>query len=140
MKISYKKLRADAIVPKHALAGDAGVDLYTPDACAIETGEQKSIPLGFAIEIPRGYVGLIWDKGGLSHKHGLKTFGGVVDSNFRGEMQVSLMNFSEKVFNFEKGHKVAQLLIQKVEEVEFEEVKDLSDSVRGERAFGSTGK
>ena len=140
MKIKLKKLHSEARIPEHALEGDAGVDLFSVEPFELEPGERKSVPLGVAIEIPQGYVGLIWDKSGLSHKYGIKTFGGVIDSSYRGEIHAGIMNLSDKFFSFEKGHKIAQLLIQKVETVEFEEVKELSDSVRGEGAFGSTGK
>ncbi|MEK7504858.1 MAG: dUTP diphosphatase [Patescibacteria group bacterium] len=140
MKIKLKKLHPEARIPEHALEGDAGVDLFSVEPFELEPGERKSVPLGVAIEIPQGYVGLIWDKSGLSHKYGIKTFGGVIDSSYRGEIHAGIMNLSDKFFSFEKGHKIAQLLIQKVETVEFEEVKELSDSVRGEGAFGSTGK
>ena len=140
MKIKLKKLNSEERIPEHALEGDAGVDLFSVEPFELEPGERKSVPLGVAIEIPQGYVGLIWDKSGLSHKYGIKTFGGVIDSSYRGEIHAGIMNLSDKFFSFEKGHKIAQLLIQKVETVEFEEVKELSDSVRGEGAFGSTGK
>ncbi len=140
MKIKIKKLHPDAKIPKHALEGDAGVDLFSVESFELAPGERKSISLGVAIEIPRGHVGLIWDKSGLSHKFGIKTFGGVIDSSYRGEIHVGIMNLSDKFFSFEKGHKIAQLLVQKVEELEFEEAKELSQSVRGEGAFGSTGK
>ena len=106
----------------------------------MEPGERKSIPLGLALEIPVGYVGLIVDKSGLSHKYGIKSFGGVIDSGYRGEIHAGVMNLSNKFFSFEKGHKIAQLLIQKVEYVEFEEVSDLSPTTRGEKGLGSSGQ
>ncbi|MDR3558181.1 MAG: dUTP diphosphatase [Candidatus Pacebacteria bacterium] len=140
MKIKIKKMYPDAIIPKYAHPGDAGMDLYTVDSLELLPGERKSVPLGIAMEIPSGYVGLIWDKSGLSHKYGVKTLGGVIDSIFRGELQVGVINLSDKAIKFEKGHKIAQLLIQKVEEAEFQEVDVLSDSQRGNKGFGSTGK
>lgn len=140
MKIKIKKLHQDAKIPFHAHADDAGMDLFTVEPFELEPGERKSVPLGIAIEIPEGYVGLIWDKSGLSHKFGIKNFGGVVDAGYRGEIHAGIMNLSDKFFSFEKGHKIAQLLIQKIEHVEFEEASELSDSIRGEGRFGSTGK
>jgi dUTP pyrophosphatase len=140
MKIKIKKLHPDAKIPQYAHAGDAGMDLFTVEQFELEPGERKSIPLGLAMEIPEGYVGLIWDKSGLSHKYGIKSFGGVVDSGYRGEIHAGVMNLSDKYFSFEKGHKIAQLLIQKIEQAEFKEVEELSDSDRGEGRFGSTGK
>lgn len=140
MKINIKKIHPDAIIPKHAHTDDAGMDLFAIDAVEMAPNERKSIPIGIAIEIPDGYVGLIWDKSGLSHKYGIKTFGGVVDAGYRGEICIGIMNLSDKSFKFEKGHKIAQLLIQKVESVEFEEVEELGYSNRGDKGFGSTGK
>ncbi len=140
MKIKFKKLHPDAIIPKGNYAGDAGVDLFTIEEFELEPGERKTVPIGFAIEIPDGHVGLIWDKSGLSHKFGIKTFGGVIDSGYRGEMHVGIMNLSDKFFSFQKGHKIAQLLIQKVEKTEFEEVDKLSESDRNTKGFGSSGK
>jgi dUTP pyrophosphatase len=140
MKIKIKRMHSDAKIPSYAHVGDAGLDLYTIESLELKPGERKSIPLGIGIEIPSGYVGLIWDKSGLSHKYGIKHFGGVIDSTYRGEIHASVMNLSDKPFRFEKGHKIAQLLIQKVEHVDFDEVAQLSDSSRGDKGFGSTGK
>jgi dUTP pyrophosphatase len=140
MKIKIKKIHPDAIIPKYAHHGDAGLDLYTVEAFELEPSERKSIPLGISVEIPKGYVGLMWDKSGLSHKYGIKTFGGVIDSGYRGEIHAGVMNLSDKYFKFEKGQKIIQLLIQKIENVDFEEVSELSDSSRGEGGLGSTGR
>ena len=140
MKIEIKKIHPDAIIPRYAHSGDAGLDLFTIESLELETGERKTMPLGLAVEIPNGYVGLIWDKSGLSHKYGIKSFGGVIDSGYRGEVHIGVINLSDKFFSFEKGHKIGQLLIQKIEQVDFEEVDELSDSIRGAGGFGSTGK
>lgn len=140
VKIKIKKLHPNAIVPVYARDGDAGMDLFTVESFELEPGERKSVPLGLALEIPEGYVGLIWDKSGLSHKYGIKSFGGVIDCGYRGEIHAGIMNLSDKFFSFEKGHKIAQLLIQKVENAKFEEVKELSKSERGHGGLGSTGK
>jgi dUTP pyrophosphatase len=140
MKIKIKKIHPDAQIPKYAHEGDAGMDLYINEPVELEPGERKSIPLGISVEIPEGYVGLMWDKSGLSHKYGIKSFGGVIDSGYRGEIHAGVMNLSDKYFKFEKGHKIAQLLIQKIENVDFEEVKELSNTSRGEGGLGSTGR
>ena len=116
------------------------MDLYVPERVTLLPKERKSVALGLAIEIPDGYVGLLWDKSGLSHSHGIKTFGGVIDSGYRGEIHAGVMNLSDKSYVFEAGHKIVQLLIQKVEQPEVVEVKKLSDTKRGESGFGSTGK
>lgn len=140
MELRIKKLHPDAKIPTRAHADDAGLDLYCYEEFKLEPGERKSIPTGIAMEIPGGHVGLIWDKSGLSHKYGLKTFGGVADAGYRGEIHVGLINLSERPFIFEKGHKIAQILIQKVEILDCVEVSELSDTSRGEGRFGSTGK
>ncbi|HEY4476809.1 MAG TPA: dUTP diphosphatase [Candidatus Paceibacterota bacterium] len=140
MKIKIRKVHPAAVIPRYAHPGDAGLDLFTVESLELEPRERKSVPLGLALEIPEGYVGLIWDKSGLSHKYGIKGFGGVIDSNYRGEIHVGVINLSDKFFSFEKGHKIAQLLIQKIELVNFEEVDELTDSPRGVGGFGSTGK
>lgn len=140
MKIKVKKLHENAIVPNRAHDGDAAVDLFTIGEIELKPGERLSVPTGLATEIPHGYAGLVWDKSGLSHKYGLKTFGGVIDSGYRGEILVGIMNLSDKTFRFERGHKIAQLLIQKIENADFEEVAELSESARGTGGFGSSGK
>ncbi len=140
MEVKIKKLHPDAKIPHFAHHGDAGMDLYVPERVEIAPGERKSVPVGLAMEIPFGYVGLIWDKSGLSHKHGLKGFGGVIDCGYRGEVCVGVMNLSTTLYVFEKGHKIAQMLIQPIEHPAITEVEELSLSERGEGGFGSTGK
>ncbi|OHA92361.1 MAG: hypothetical protein A3J09_02745 [Candidatus Zambryskibacteria bacterium RIFCSPLOWO2_02_FULL_51_21] len=92
------------------------------------------------MEIPEGYVGLCWDKSGLSMNHGIKVLAGVIDSGFRGELVMAVINLGKEAYTFKKGDKVMQMLMQKVEQVEITEVNELSDSARGEKGFGSTGK
>ena len=140
MKLKIKKIHPDAKIPHFAHPGDAGMDLYVPETVHLLPGERKSIPLGLAFEIPDGYVGLMWDKSGLSHKHGVKTFGGVIDAGYRGEIHAGVMNLSDTPYTFEKGHKIVQILIQSVEHPKIIEVDELSESERGTGAFGSTGK
>lgn len=140
MQLKIKKLHPDAKIPEFAHAGDAGMDLYVPESVELQPGERKSVPIGLAFEIPQGYVGLLWDKSGLSHKNGIKSFGGVIDAGYRGEVRAGVMNLSDKVYRLEKGHKIIQLLIQPVEHPTIVEVDELSDSPRGQGGFGSTGK
>lgn len=140
MRLKIKKLHPDAKIPEFAHSGDAGMDLYVPESVELLPGERKSIPLGLALEIPHGYVGLMWDKSGLSHKNGIKSFGGVIDSSYRGEIHAGVMNLSDKIYRLEKGHKIIQLLIQSVEHPEIVEADELSQSERGSGGFGSTGK
>lgn len=140
MQLKIKKVHSDAQLPHFAHSNDAGMDLFVPESVSLKSGERKSVPLGIACEIPDGYVGIIFDKSGVSHKHGLKTFGGVIDAGYRGEIHVGIMNLSNADYIFEKGHKIAQLLIQRVEHPVIVEVDELSPAERGEQGFGSTGK
>jgi dUTP pyrophosphatase len=140
MNIRIQKLHKDAKIPEFAYKNDAGMDLYTPEKVSLRPGERKSIGLGIAIEIPDGYAGLMWDKSGLSHKYGIKTFGGVIDAGYRGEIHAGVMNLSKETYIFEKGHKIIQLIIQKVEHPKIIEVKKLKDSNRNKKGFGSSGK
>ena len=140
MKLKIKKIHPGAQIPHYAHSGDAGLDLYVPERVTLMPGERKSVALGLAVEIPEGFVGLLWDKSGPSHLHGIKTFGGVIDCGYRGEIHTGIMNLSDKSYVFEKGHKIVQLLIQKVEQPEVVEVKKLSQTKRGVGGFGSTGK
>lgn len=140
MQIKFKKLNENAKPPTYAFKFDAGMDLYCLENISVEPNQSVQISTGIAMEIPEGFVGLIWDKSGLSHKSGLKTVGGVVDSQYRGEIKVGMINLSNETYNFEAGQKIAQMLIQKVEQVDLIESDDLSETDRGEGGFGSTGK
>lgn len=140
LSIKIKKLNQEAVVPSYAHAGDAGMDLYCYETTTLKKGERKKIGTGVAIELPEGYVSLIWDKSGLATNHGLTNLAGVIDAGYRGEYFVTIINLGEEDYTLEKGHKIAQLLIQKVEHAQIEEVAELSDSTRGAGGFGSTGK
>lgn len=139
MKIQIKKLHPDAKIPQFALKGDVGMDLYSVQDAILKPGERISCATGIAIKIPDGYAALIWDKSGPSHKFGIKTLGGVFDSNFTGEYLIGLINLGQEVFKIEKGQKIAQVLFQKIETPEIEEVEEMEETNRGAGAFGSTG-
>lgn len=139
MKLSVKKLTADAVLPSRAHVDDAGLDLYANEEVVLQPGERRTIKTGIALSIPSGYVGLIWDKSSLPHKWGIKTMGGVVDAAYRGEIGVIMINLSKEVYKVEKSAKISQMLIQKVELPEVCEVEELDDTIRGEGGFGSTG-
>jgi dUTP pyrophosphatase len=140
MELKVKKLSHDAILPSYAHAWDAGMDLFANETITINPGEVGKVKSGIAFEIPDGYVGLIWDKSGLSMNHKLKTLGGVIDSGYRGESVIGIINLGAEPYTFEKGHKIAQMLIQKIEHLNVVEVENLSESDRGANGFGSTGK
>lgn len=139
MKIQIKKLHPDAILPKFALAGDVGMDLYSIQDLVIKSGDRVSCQTGIAMKIPEGYAALIWDKSGPSHKFGIKTLGGVFDSNYIGEYLIGLINLGKEDFIIEKGQKIAQVIFQKIENPEIEEVSELEQTNRGAAGFGSTG-
>ena len=140
MHIKIKKLSPELPNLHYAKPGDAGFDLYARERTILEPGKQVAIPTGVALEIPEGFVGLVWDKSGLSIRQGLKTLGGVVDAGYRGEVMVGIINLSDTPYTFEQGDRVAQMLIQKVEQATFIVVDELSSTERGETGFGSSGK
>jgi dUTP pyrophosphatase len=140
MKMQVKLLHPDAKVPVYAHETDAGMDLFSLETRTIAPRERVQVKTGIAVAIPDGYVGLIWDKSGLSHKHGLKVLGGVVDAAYRGEILVGLVNLGDISHTIKKGDKITQMLVQKVEHPELVVVDSLDLTVRGEGGFGSTGK
>ena len=143
MKIKIKKLNPAARVPSYAHHGDAAMDFFALEETILKPGIQVAVKTGISMEIPHGYAGLIWDKSGLAIKEGIKTIGGVIDAGYRGEIMIGMINLSNKPYTIEAGHKIAQMLIQKIEACEVEEVgelADLSGSARGQKGFGSTGK
>ena len=140
MELRVQKLHPDAKLPSFAHTTDAGMDLYCIEEITLAPGQRVQVKTGIAIGVPEGYVGLIWDKSGVSHKRGLKTLGGVIDHGYTGEVVVGMYNTSTEAQTFEVGDKVAQILIQKCEHPQIVEVASLGDSERGSNAFGSTGK
>ena len=138
--LKIKKIRIDATLPSYAHPGDAGLDLFSAEDATLKPNTRALIPTGVAMEIPKTCVGLIWDKSGISTKYGLKTMAGVVDSGYRGEVLVCLINLSKETYSFKKGEKIAQMIIQKKEKMTVKEVKELRGTKRGEGGFGSTGK
>lgn len=139
MKLKIKKLKKEAMLPTRAHHDDAGLDIYACERTVLPPHTTVKIPTGFAYEIPDGYCIFAWDKGSTGSK-GLKTLGGVLDSGYRGELFVPMHNLNDTAYTFEAGDKIAQLVIQKVELWEVEELPGLSETKRGEGAFGSTGK
>jgi len=139
LKIKIQKVK-NVTLPNYAYKGDAGMDLYSAEeSYVLKPGKRKDFATGIKMEIPEGYAGLIWDKSGLAIKYGIKTMAGVIDSTYRGEIAVVLINLGNKDYEVKKNAKIAQILIQKVEQGEIEEIGDLDGTRRGERGFGSTG-
>lgn len=140
MELKVSKLNSQAVLPNYSYEDDAGFDLYSIEDVTLNPFERFQIKTGISMQIPKGYVGLIWDKSGISHKAGMKTLGGVIDSGYRGEVMVGIVNLSNEIYTFKKGEKVAQMIIQKKETCNIVEVKELEETDRGEKGFGSSGK
>ena len=139
MKLRVKKIHPEARLPVYSHPGDAGLDLFSVVDDVLRAGEAKPIPTGIQMAIPEGYVGLIWDKSGISLQ-GVHRLAGVVDSGYRGEVRVVMANLGREPFVVRQGMKIAQLLIQPVQTVEVVEAEELDVTPRGEGGFGSTGR
>ena len=139
MELKVTKRHPDAVLPSYAHEGDAGLDLCALTEVVLEPGEPRKIPTGLSLELPEGYVALVWDKSGLSTRYALKTLGGVIDRTYRGEYQVGMINLGSEPYTFNKGDKIAQLLIQPIVTAQLSQVEQLSETERGEDGFGSTG-
>jgi len=139
VELKVQRIHEDAKLPVYQHKGDAGLDIFSSIDCVLEAGQVKPIPTGIKVAVPEGYVGLVWDKSGISLK-GVHRLAGVIDSGYRGEVRVVMVNLGDKPFFVEKGMKIAQLLIQPVSEVKVAEVEELEKTPRGEEGFGSTGK
>lgn len=144
MNIKVKKLKPGATVPTMGSKFAAGADLYSAEDAdvVIEPGETKFIGTGLAMEIPEGYVGLVYARSGLACKRGLAPANkvGVVDSDYRGEIKVALHNHGKEAQTVEKGERIAQMVIAPYLSVNYEEADALSETERGEGGFGSTGR
>jgi len=143
-EIKVKKIREGAVVPKIATAGSAAADLYAciDEAVVIPARGSTVIPTGIAIAVPEGYGAFIFARSGLGIKHGVapRNCVGVIDSDYRGEVCVGLMNNSDKDYTVEPKDRIAQMAIMPVMAAEYVLCDELSDTERGEGGFGSTGK
>jgi len=128
------------VLPEYVSEGAAGADLRASGAVVIPAGGRAVVPTGLRLEIPPGHVGLVWPRSGLAVRHGIDTLAGVIDSDYRGEVGVVLVNHGSEPFRIEPGDRVAQLLVQKVERVRFLREDALGGSGRGSGGFGSTGR
>lgn len=143
-KIAVKKLRPNAKLPTFGSAEAAGADLYAclEQETTVHPGETVFVPTGLAMELPKGYVGLIYARSGMACKRGLAPANkvGVIDSDYRGEFIVALHNHGTTAQTISNGERIAQLVVAPVLMPCYEEVEELSDTVRGAGGFGSTGK
>ena len=141
--MNIKKLNPNAIIPTYGSECAAGADLYAciESPVTIEPGQTVFISTGLALEIPEGYAGFVYARSGLSCKRGLAPANkvGVVDADYRGEITVALHNHSDEPKTIEVNERIAQIVIAPFVHVAFDEVDELSDTVRGAGGFGSTG-
>ena len=144
MKIRIKKLTENAILPTYGTEYSAGADLYNLKGSEITVlpGQTVVVKTGISLEIPEGYCGLIFARSGLATKRGLAPANkvGVIDADYRGEIMVALHNHSENAATVEGGERIAQLAIVPFLKADFVETDNLSETVRGEGGFGSTGR
>ena len=142
LQLAIKKVRAGAVVPARAYAGDAGLDLAACERVELGPGARALVPTGLAVAIPEGYAGYVQPRSGLAAKHGISIVNtpGLVDSGYRGELLVNLVNHDDAdTFVVEPGMRIAQLVILPVPSVELVEVDELPESERGAGGFGSSG-
>ena len=144
LNIPIIRLIDDATIPIYAKPGDAGADLVAAESVVLDAGGGRAlISTGVAIAIPEGFAGFVQPRSGLALKHGITCLNtpGLIDSGYRGELKVLLINTDpSEAFEVNKGERIAQLVIQRVEECDFQEVEELPDSERGETGFGSSGR
>ncbi len=140
IKVKVKKLKENAVVPKYAHEGDAGMDLFSTENYIVPVGKRQLVSTGIAMELPEGYFASIRGKSGLAYKKGICILGGVIEWTYRGEYGVIVLNMGDENFEIKAGDKVAQVVIAPVATAEIEEIENLSETTRGEGAFGSTGR
>jgi dUTP diphosphatase len=127
-------------LPDYASPGAAGADLRASEAVLIAPGRRAAVPTAIRLEIAPGHVGLVWPRSGLAVRHGIDTLAGVIDSDYRGEVRVVLVNHGDAPFSVAPGDRIAQLLVQRVERASFTSVSRLEETDRGAGGFGSTGR
>jgi dUTP pyrophosphatase len=142
MDIPIVRLDTGLPLPSYAHPGDAGADLCTAVDVTLAPGERRLVPTGIALALPEGYVGLVHPRSGLAARHGLSIVNapGTIDAGYRGEVQVCLVNLDPRApITLRRGDRIAQLVVQRVEQARFVEVSDLPGSARGAGGYGSTG-
>ena len=141
VEIAAVRLDRELPLPVHAKPGDAGLDLRASEAASLEPGERRLVPTGFAVAIPEGHAGFVLPRSGLAMQKGVTVLNapGLIDSGYRGELKVLLINHGGEAVAIARGERIAQLVIQPVASVTLVEVERLPDSARGVGGFGSTG-
>ncbi len=144
MRVPFRRLRAEALEPTRAHAGDAGYDLRAVENVSLPPGGRALVRTGISLAIPQGYAGLVLPRSGLAMRHGVTPVNtpGLIDSGYRGEIMVPLINHDPReTFRVERGMRIAQLVLVRAEEATFAEVEALEAGTdgRGEGGFGSSG-
>ncbi len=143
VQLRVLKLQDEAVVPSRAHEGDAGLDLHACEAAHLGPEERWSVGTGVAIEVPEGHAGLVLPRSGLAREHGIALVNapGLIDSGYRGEVRVLLLNTDPaEIFRVEPGDRIAQLVIAPVASADPLEVEALSETARGDGGFGSSGR
>ena len=139
MELKIERIDKEIELPTYAHDYDAAFDLRASKSNSLLPNEKKIIPTGIKVAIPSGHVGLIWDRSGMAAKHSIHVLAGVIDSGYRGEIKIVMVNLGKEEFLIEKGHRIAQMLIQPVLNIKIAEVDELDNTSRGDGGFGSTG-
>jgi len=143
IELPIQRLRADAVVPERAYAGDAGLDLAACERVELDPGQRAVVGTGLAVAIPEGYAGFVQPRSGLAERHGISIVNapGLIDSGYRGELKVILLNTdATHPFVVEPGMRIAQLVVVEVPELELVEADELPATERGVRGHGSSGR
>lgn len=143
MKLRIQRVREGARLPSRAHEGDAGLDLYAAEPASLGPGTRATVATGIAVEIPAGHAGLVLPRSGLAARHGIALVNapGLIDSGYRGEIKVLLLNTDrDEAFGIEPGDRIAQLVVSPVADAEPVEVGELEVSARGAGGFGSSGR
>jgi dUTP pyrophosphatase len=143
VELRFQRLREEATLPTRAHEGDAGLDLYACEPAHVGPGERWSVGTGVAVEIPDGHAGLVLPRSGLAREHGIALVNspGLIDSGYRGEIRVLLLNTDPaETFRLAPGDRIAQLLVTPIASAEPAEAEVLAESARGPGGFGSSGR
>ena len=139
IKVPVKKMFDNAKIPTRANKTDAGFDLYSSEKVTIPVGSTVLVSTGICMAIPKGYVGLIWDRSSMGVK-GIHRYAGVIDSGYRGHIKVCLHNATNEIYNISYGDRIAQMIFQEIPKFDLVETDSLDDTERGSGGFGSSGK
>jgi dUTP pyrophosphatase len=142
MHVSFVRLDPELPPPRPAHHGDAGFDLVSSEDVTLAPGERAAIPTGLAVQIPAGHAGFVLPRSGHALRHGVGVVNspGLIDSGYRGEVKVILINHGDETVSFQRGDRIAQLVVVAVPSIDLVEVERLDDSTRGEGGFGSSGR